>query len=133
MKTILNIENNQNFDVLGHIDYVVRYGKYREKEYSYEKYAYWLDEILKKIISYGKGIELNTSGLKYGLPFAHPTLEVLKRYKKLGGEILTVGSDAHRPEHLAYDFHKVNDILGEAGFEYYTEFKERKPVFCKLK
>ena len=87
---------------------------------------------LKVLISKNIGLELNTAGLKYGLSFAHPQVEVLKRYRELGGEIITVGSDGHKPEHLAYDFHKVPDILEEAGFSYYTIFKNRKPEFIKL-
>ncbi len=120
------------YDVAGHLDYVVRYGKEREKSYIYLKYADLFDEILKTIIERGKGIELNTSGLKYGLGFAHPCMDVLKRYRELGGEIITVGSDAHKPAHIAYDFAKVSDILTSCGFKYYTEFRQRKPHFRQL-
>ena len=80
----------------------------------------------------GKGIELNTAGLKYGLGFAHPHPDILKRYRQLGGEIITVGADAHKPEHIAYDFGKAADILRSCGFEYYTEFKQRRPIFLHL-
>ena len=121
-----------NFDVFGHLDYVVRYGPTQDKNYSYHQYKEIIDEILKVLISKNIGLELNTAGLKYGLSFAHPQVEVLKRYRELGGEIITVGSDGHKPEHLAYDFHKVPDILKEAGFEYYTMFKNRRPEFIKL-
>jgi histidinol-phosphatase (PHP family) len=121
-----------NFDVFGHLDYVVRYGPTQDKNYSYHQYKEIIDEILKVLISKNIGLELNTAGLKYGLSFAHPQVEVLKRYRELGGEIITVGSDGHKPEHLAYDFHKVPDILKEAGFSYYTIFKNRKPEFIKL-
>ena len=121
-----------NFDVFGHLDYVVRYGPTQDKNYSYHQYKEIIDEILKALISKNIGLELNTAGLKYGLSFAHPQVEVLKRYRELGGEIITVGSDGHKPEHLAYDFHKVPDILKEAGFSYYTIFKNRKPEFIKL-
>ena len=121
-----------NFDVFGHLDYVVRYGPTQDKNYSYYQYKEIIDEILKVLISKNIGLELNTAGLKYGLSFAHPQVEVLKRYRELGGEIITVGSDGHKPEHLAYDFHKVPDILKEAGFSYYTIFKNRKPEFIKL-
>jgi len=121
-----------DFDVLGHIDYVVRYGAEQEKAYSFEKYAKELEQILKKLIAHGKGIEINTAGFKYDLPFAHPHPAILKKYKEWGGEIITIGSDAHCPEHIAYGFEKVCDILKEAGFQYYTEFKERKPYFCRL-
>ena len=88
--------------------------------------------ILKYLIEHGKGIELNTSGLKYGLPFAHPHSDILKRYRELGGEIITVGADGHKPEHIAYDFDKVSGILKDCGFKYYTEFSERKPHFKQL-
>lgn len=121
-----------DFDVFGHVDYIVRYGPTKSENYSYEKYQDVLDEILKTLISKNIGLELNTAGLKYGLGFAHPHIDILKKYKELGGEIITIGSDAHKPEHLAYDFHKVPAILEEAGFRYYTIFKNRKPEFIKL-
>lgn len=127
-----DIRSTPDFDVLGHIDYVVRYGNGKAEGYSYQKYADEIDEILKAVIERGKGIELNMAGLKYGLPFAHPHPDILKRYRELGGEIITVGADGHCPEHIAYDFHKADDILKSCGFRYYTEFKERKPVFKVL-
>ena len=76
--------------------------------------------------------EKNSAGLKYGLPFAHPHPDVLKRYRELGGEIITIGADAHKPEHIAYDFAKAEEILKSCGFKYYTEFFEQKPVFKQL-
>ena len=91
-----------------------------------------MDEILKTLVEQGKGLELNTAGLKYGLPFAHPHPDILKRYRELGGEIITIGADGHKPEHIAYDFEKVNAILRECGFTYYAEFRKRKPVFKHL-
>ncbi len=121
-----------DIDVYGHLDYIVRYAPSKAATYSYHKYAEILDEILKTLISKNIGLELNTAGLKYGLGFAHPHPEILKRYRELGGEIITVGSDAHKPEHLAYDFGKVPDILKSCGFEYYTIFQNRKPEFIRL-
>lgn len=130
--TLENLDTVKNFDVLGHIDYVVRYGKSQAENYSYTKYADVIDEILKKIIGMGKGIELNTAGFKYGLGFCHPHPDIIRRYRELGGEIITVGADGHRPEHIAYDFGRVPEILKSCGFRYYTEFKKRQPVFREL-
>lgn len=131
-ETLENIKVNKDFDVLGHIDYVVRYGKQKAEHYSYQKYADILDEIMKELIRQGKGLELNAAGWKYGLGFCHPHPDVLKRYRELGGEIITVGADGHKPEHIAYDFSKVSAVLKECGFQYYTEFKERKAYFKHL-
>lgn len=130
--TLENVRTSDCFQTLGHLDYVVRYGKSREKEYSYTDYADIIDEILKLLIEKEKGLEVNSSGLKYGLPFAHPHPDVLKRYRELGGEIITIGADAHKPEHIAYDFAKAEEILKSCGFKYYTEFFEQKPVFKQL-
>lgn len=130
--TLENVRTSDCFQTLGHLDYVVRYGKSGEKEYSYTDYADIIDEILKLLIEKEKGLEVNSAGLKYGLPFAHPHPDVLKRYRELGGEIITIGADAHKPEHIAYDFAKAEEILKSCGFKYYTEFFEQKPVFKQL-
>ena len=130
--TLENVRTSDCFQTLGHLDYVVRYGKSREREYSYTDYADIIDEILKLLIEKEKGLEVNSAGLKYGLPFAHPHPDVLKRYHELGGEIITIGADAHKPEHIAYDFAKAEEILKSCGFKYYTEFFEQKPVFKQL-
>ena len=133
METSLeNVRTMDCFQTLGHLDYVVRYGKAREKEYSYTEFADVIDEILKVLIEKGKGLEVNSAGLKYGLPFAHPHPDVLKRYRELGGEIITIGADAHKPEHIAYDFTKTEEILKACGFKYYTEFSKQKAVFKQL-
>ena len=131
-ETLKNAKSNVDFDVYGHLDYVVRYGPNKNKYYSYEKFSDVIDEILRTLIAHGKGIELNMAGYKYGLGHAHPTMDTLKRYKELGGEIITIGSDGHAPEQIAWDFEKAPAILKEAGFEYFTTFHNRKPKFTKI-
>lgn len=130
--TLENVRTSDCFQTLGHLDYVVRYGKSREKEYSYTDYADIIDEILKLLIEKEKGLEVNSAGLKYGLPFAHPHPDVLKRYRELGGEIITIGADAHKPEHIAYDFAKAEEILKSCGFKYYTEFFDKSLFLSNL-
>jgi histidinol-phosphatase (PHP family) len=134
---IENCKAFQGFNVYGHIDYIIRYipGQLKAQvkmDYSYTDYADILDEVLKTIIAYGKGIEVNTSGLKYGHLYPHPKPEVLQRYKELGGELITIGSDAHKPEHLCYAFSLVPDLLKSLGFKYYATFLQGKPVYEKL-
>lgn len=127
-----NLAIFQDFDVYGHIDYVVRYGPNKNQNYSYEKFQDIIDEILRTLISMGKGIEINMAGFKYGLSHPNPTEKILRRYRELGGEILTTGADAHLPKHVAYDYKKLKQILTEAGFSYYTVFQKRKAVFYPL-
>ena len=89
------------------------------------------DEILKELIHNGKGIEINTGGL-FHLPFANPHKKILMRYRELGGEILTTGSDGHTPERIAHAFDKLPELLKECGFKYTTIFKNRKPEWIKI-
>lgn len=127
-----NIHAFDGFDVYGHIDYVVRYGPTRNENYVWTQYQDVIDEILKLLIEKGKGIEINTGGFKYGLGHPNPTEEIIIRYRELGGEIITIGSDAHTPAHIGYDFQKIPDILKNAGFRYFTVFKQRKAEFLPL-
>lgn len=127
-----NIKKFSNFDVYGHLDYVVRYGPNMDTYYSYEKYRDILDEILSLLIDKGKGIEVNTGGLKRGMKELHPCMGILKRYRELGGEIITVGSDSHDALHIAEHFDKAAEVLKECGFEYYTIFEKRTPEYKRL-
>lgn len=143
--TLENIRAGIDFDVYGHIDYIIRYTPTQQDNRSKgildEAYMERclketfdiIDEILRTLIENGRGIEMNTSGLKYGLGHPHPQEKILKRYRELGGEIITVGSDGHQPEHLAYDFEKVPEILRSCGFRYYTEFCGRKAEMVALR
>ena len=100
--------------------------------YRVADYSDLLDEILRKLIADGKALEINSAGLKYGIGFAHPKKEILLRYKSLGGELITIGSDAHKSEHLAYGFDSVAAFLKETGFDYYFIYRERKPEAVRL-
>lgn len=127
-----NLTCFSEMNVYGHIDYIVRYGPNKNREYSYERYQDILDEILKALISKGIGIELNTGGYHYGLGEPNPCTAVIKRYRQLGGEIITIGADAHTPEKIACSFDKAASVLEECGFSYYTVFKNQQPEFFKL-
>ncbi|MCR4791112.1 MAG: histidinol-phosphatase HisJ family protein [Lachnospiraceae bacterium] len=127
-----NIRKFHNFDVLGHLDYVLRYGPGGKRDYKYSEYGDILDEIFGFLIENEKGIELNTGGIKKGMKEFHPCMEALKRYRELGGEIITIGSDAHKPENVADHFDRVPDVLKEAGFKYYCIYENRLPEYHKL-
>ncbi len=130
--TLRRIQQFDCFDVLGHLDYVVRYGPHRNRFYSYDAYREYIDPILKALLEKGKGLECNTGGLRAGLGHPNPTEDILRRYRELGGEILTVGSDAHVPQHLGYGFSQLPELLKDCGFRYYTVFHARRPEFIPL-
>ena len=125
------IKKFKNYSVLGHLDLVKRYGDLNniidDKIFGDE-----IDEILKMAIYDGKGIEINTSCFRYNMPDLTPSSYILKRYKELGGEILTTGSDSHNPSQVAYGFEKVYPQLQHMGYKYICTFDKMKPNFIKL-
>ncbi|GHU85548.1 phosphoesterase [Clostridia bacterium] len=127
-----NVKNLDCYSVYGHLDYVARYGPTQNKDFNLKDYYEVLESIFKIIIKNGRGIEVNTSGFHYGLGNPHPHKDILRLYKELGGEIITVGSDAHTKERIGADFERVAELLKSVGFKYYSTFKNKEPTFHNL-
>lgn len=119
------VENFDDYNILGHIDLVKRYKKLDTDE----KFHEILREIFNIIIPKGKGIEVNASGFAYGLGTAMPSLDILQLYKECGGEIITVGSDAHEADHVAHRFPEIIQQLDQLGFRYLASFTNREATF----
>lgn len=115
------------FDLIGHLDLAKRYGVRYYGPFAPSLFAAEVREILKLAVERGVGLEINTSGLRQAPQETYPGLEVLKRYRELGGRILTVGSDAHTVEELGKGIAQALDLAREAGFETITLFEKREP------
>jgi histidinol-phosphatase (PHP family) len=139
---ILKVAKWGKFDVLAHLTYTLRYiegGDTENKESGWRgakvdmsPYEEIIREIMKTLIVYGKGIEINTSGLrqKYGKTF--PDLYYIKLFRELGGDIITIGSDSHNINDIGKGIREGSELAKTAGFEYFTYFEERKPVRVAL-
>lgn len=126
--TLENLKAFSDFDVLGHLDYIVRYTPTKGAGYSYSKYKDEIDAILSYLVENGKGLDLNTKSLTKGAIEPNPNSEILKRFNELGGKIITFGSDAHDPSGVAGCFDKAREIALNCGFTSYYTFENREPV-----
>lgn len=129
------IKEYEEFDSLAHLDLVRRYYKrFKGKnEIIYTpELSLLVDDILKLIKEKGKGLEVNSSGYRYGLLTPMPSFEVIKRFKELGGDIITVGSDAHSKLQVGEKLQNVRELLLEAGFKYIFTFEKREPLPLKI-
>lgn len=131
-ETFENLELFNDFDAIGHMDYVVRYGPNKNRDYSYEKYSRYIDPILELILKKGIALEINSGGYRHGLGEPNPCKDIIVRYKQMGGKLITIGSDAHTPRSLCYDFERIEPLLRECGFTEYAVFEGRKPRFYPL-
>ena len=130
--TLANIRVFPDIDSCGHLDYVARYLPDRERIYNYGSFSDLIDPILRELITRGIALEINTAPLTKGMPYFNPLPDILARYREMGGELITVGSDAHVPERIAGCFEETAGILRSLGFRYYAIYKERKPQMLLL-
>lgn len=124
------VKSYKNYSVLAHMDLITRYDN--DGVYSFEKIKNKITEILKIVISDGKGIELNTSSKRYGLSDPTPCRDILTLYYNLGGNIITIGSDSHKPEQLGAYIQEGKELLRSIGFTQYCTFEKMKPIFHSL-
>lgn len=113
------------YDVLGHIIYPLRY---MHGLGSMEPYYGRIFEILRTVAAAGKGIELNT----YRGKTLADWVPVLERYREAGGEIVTVGSDAHDPACVGAGVREAYDLLKSVGFRYVAVYDRRRPRMIKI-
>ncbi len=123
---------DERVSVIGHIGYAARYSPYKDKKLRYEDFRETIDDILLKVIKRGFGIELNTSNYGRDLNEIMPPVPIIKRYRQLGGEIITIGSDAHRLSDIGKKYDIAKQIAMDAGFRNVSIFKNLKPEFIEL-
>ncbi|MBL4932401.1 histidinol-phosphatase HisJ family protein [Clostridium paridis] len=112
------------FDALGHIDYACRYAPYEDKEIHIELYGEYIDNVLKKLLSKDKLLELNTRMLHEKERYIS-LYKIFKRYKDLGGKYVTLGSDAHGKSAIGVNFKEANELITSIGLKA-VHFSERK-------
>ena len=122
------VKQGAPFDAIGHFDMIKRYGSF-ESPLPLDEFQDIATTIFKELVSQGKGIEVNTSGFRYGLNDAHPSRDLLALYRQCGGEVIVTGSDTHQLNELAYQFPTILQTLSDTGFKYVTTFNQRKPTF----
>jgi histidinol-phosphatase (PHP family) len=115
------------FDLIGHLDLAKRYGVRYYGPFDLSLFAAEIREILKLAVERGVGLEINTSGLRQAPHETYPGLEVLRWYRELGGQVLTIGSDAHSVKDLGKGIAEAFGLAREAGFEAVTLFEKREP------
>lgn len=121
------------FDVLGHLTYCLRYMKIRNGITPNMKlFDEIIAESLRTLADKGKGIEINTSGIRQGFGTTFPSLKYIKLFREFGGKIISIGSDAHKVRDLGANIVEGTELAKAAGFSEICYFKKRQPVFIKI-
>ena len=118
-----------DMDVIGHFDLMKRYAYTYIGGYEFLEFEEIIREILSVMVTRGIGLEINTSGWEQTVGECFPTMEIMCLYRQLGGEIITIGSDAHTPHRIGSGFDRVVQMLQAFQFSYYCSYKNRQPEF----
>ena len=125
------VQVHEDYDVLGHLTYISKCRAHpAPRPVDIREHHEIVDEILRELVRKGKGMEMNTSGVDRCGDFL-PFDVYFRRFKELGGEIVTVGSDAHTASRVGQYTHRACEILKDI-FGYVCTFEDRKPIFHKL-
>jgi len=118
-----NLIESGIYDVIGHLDLIKIYGHRPTK-----RIEDFVVPVLKKAAQRNMIVEINTSGLYKPVKEIYPSFRILKLCRSLGVKV-TVGSDAHRPEHVGRDILPALELLKKVGFREIVSFENRKPVY----
>ena len=122
---------HDDYDVLAHLTYIGKTSSHHApRPVPFAEHRELIDEILKTVAQKGKGLEMNTSGVDRCGGFL-PTEDYFRRFKEFGGQIVTIGSDAHTATRVGQYSFEACEILKDI-FGYVCTFEERKPIFHKL-
>ena len=134
LRELLELAALDCFDVMAHIGYTARYmhrdGR-EDGDVTPDRYGDELEALFTRLIQRGRGLEVNVSGLRHGHT-TYPNAQCLRLYRQLGGEIVTVGSDAHTLEEAGVGVADGYALLRDLGFRYVAEFRTRRPEFFPL-
>ncbi|MDQ7794277.1 MAG: histidinol-phosphatase HisJ family protein [bacterium] len=120
------------FDAVGHFDLIKRYAPTGFGPFRLDDCRDQAETILRLAADGGVGLEINTSGLRGPLGETLPALEILRRFRELGGEVLTIGSDSHRAKSVGAGVSEALDLAREAGFGAITSFRGRHPIWVSI-
>ncbi len=130
-ETLVCAELHDAFDVLAHLTYIAKTRCHpAPRPVPFAQHREVIDEILKVLVRKNKGLELNTSGVDRCGDFL-PTVDIFRRFRELGGQIVTIGSDAHTPDRAGQYAFQACAILKDI-FGHVCTFENRQPVFHKL-
>ncbi|MGI6077504.1 MAG: histidinol-phosphatase HisJ family protein [Fastidiosipilaceae bacterium] len=138
LETIIEmITRQQELDIVGHYDFIVRKAPYEDNRMLYRELADHFDTLFRLIIEKGKSFEINTRSRYKAIEDGKPDPgmidpDIIRRYLELGGEMITLSSDSHDYGHVANYFKESAAELAYLGVRYLTHFENRKPQFIKL-
>ena len=123
----------KDFDIMGHYDYIVRYAPYQESSIRYRDFSDIFDEMFRYLIQEGKALEINTKSYEghRGRTVELDT-DVLMRYREMGGEIISLGSDSHEPSRIGAGFTLYAGLLKSLGFRWTAHYEQRKLIQLPL-
>lgn len=121
------------FDIMGHYDYVTRYAPYPECSILYRDFPDLLDEMLRLLAERGKALEYNSKTyFELNGRTPEPDRDIYLRFKELGGEFISLGSDSHDFRKVGAGFDRAVEFVRSCGFRYLVHYEDRKPVMLKI-
>lgn len=132
LENVFALARSGLYDSLAHLDFIKRYAFEKYGKVPLGAFSDEIEAILRALIERGTALEINTSGLRHPVHETLPDVETLRLYHRLGGELITLGSDAHRVRDAGFAIPYAVDLARSLGFRHITVFRNRQPEFVTI-
>ncbi|MGQ9710424.1 MAG: histidinol-phosphatase HisJ family protein [Anaerolineae bacterium] len=134
LEELTRLAEEGDYDILAHPDIIRRaiFRQFKVSEVDWTPYEAPMRRVLRTVAERGKALEVNTSYRRRGMGPPGPSVQVLRWFREEGGQFVTLGSDAHRPEDVGADFGEALAMVRAAGFEAVTVFRRRRPYWVRF-
>lgn len=119
----------KDFDIMGHYDYIARYAPYAQSSILYRDFSDIFDEMFRYLIQEGKALEINTKSYQdYNGRIPMLDKDILLRYRELGGEIISLGSDSHEESKVGCRLPQYAAFARSLGFRWTAHYRQRRLI-----
>jgi histidinol-phosphatase (PHP family) len=106
----------------------VRNGKSVWGSYDPGRYEDLIRVVLQNCIQHGIALDVNSGGFRRPTKNLMPDMQILQWYREMGGQYLTLGSDAHSPGEVGLHLEQAIKSIRESGFKFLTRYSMRRPL-----
>ena len=124
--------NFEGINAIAHLTYMHRYVAFASRTIDFSKHKDQLLALFQKMIRKDLALEINVSLLRHGHTLLMPTKELITLYRECGGQLFTVGSDAHCPNDIGAGLSDAYELLRLNGVSSVAFYKGGKPELIPI-
>ena len=114
VRQVVSAAKSGIFNTVAHLDYIKKYGEKFYGQSVNAEFRKHLPEIFSALKDSKTAIEVNTAARRIGFASYYPSIDIINEARRAGVDVHFLGSDAHKPEHVGFEFEEVIHLVPDA-------------------